>query len=143
MGSNERPLQLFQTVSSSLSFPTLTNGLFRFRIFYLWAKYNPKKSILQINTVQCVYVELCYKNFTFKKTNYNIDISIISDLPFDVMCFSLEKGCLWHSAKRTNDQFVSQNILRKKRRKCFNIVLGSVGKKQVKQYRNISRCILN
>ena len=29
----------------------------------------------------------------YKKSNYNIDISNISDLPFDVMCFSPEKLC--------------------------------------------------
>ena len=30
--------------------------------------------------------------------------------------------------KRTNDRYVSQNNLRKKRCKCFDIVLGSDGK---------------
>ena len=55
-------------------------------------KCNPKNSTLRINSVQCVYVELCYRNFTsiYKKLNYNIDISNIIDLPFDIMCFSLE-----------------------------------------------------
>ena len=82
-----------------------------------------EKSILQINAVQCVYVELCYKTFTskYKKSNYNIYIYNVSDLPFDEICFSLEKWCWWHSDKRTNDRYVSQNNLQKKRCKCFDI----------------------
>ena len=49
--------------------------------------------ILKINAVQFVYVEFCYKILTskYKKLNRNINISNISDLPFDVMCFSLGK----------------------------------------------------
>ena len=80
--------------------------------------------------------------FKIKKSNYNIDISNVSDLPFDGMCLSLEKLNWGHSAKITNNRYVSQNNLRKKRCKCFDIVLGSDGKKQGTQYRNISRCIL-
>ena len=113
--SPKRPLQLFQTVSSSVSFSNFPNSLVRFWILYLWVKCNPKNSILQINAVQFVYVELCYKTFTskYKKSKYNIDISNVSELPFDVMYFSLEKWCWWHSAKRTNDRRVSQNNLQK------------------------------
>ena len=50
-------------------------------------KCNPENSILKINAVHCVYVELCYKNFTskYKNSNYNIDLSSIYDLPFDVI----------------------------------------------------------
>ena len=38
------------------------------------------------------YVESCYKIFmsTYKKLNYNDDISNVSDLPFDEMCLFLE-----------------------------------------------------
>ena len=36
-----------------------------------------------------------------------------------------------------------KTIYEKKRCKCFDIVLGSDGKRQGKQYINISRCILN
>ena len=101
--------------------------------------------MLQINAAQCVYVELCYKAFTpkYKKSNYNIDISNVSDLTFDGMCFSLEKWCWWHSAKITNNWYVSQNNLQKKWCKCFDVELGSDGKLKGKKYRNISRCILN
>ena len=55
-------------------------------------KCNPKKSILQINAVQCVYVEFCYNIFTskYKKSNSNIDISNVSDLPFDGIFFFLK-----------------------------------------------------
>ena len=78
-----------------------------------------------------------------KTSNYKIVISNVSDLPFYVMCFSPEVLCWWHSAKRTIDWHVSQNNLRKKLCKCFDIVLGSDGKRQGKQYRNISGCILD
>ena len=51
-----------------------------------------ENSILEINAVQFVYVESCYKILTSKQNlNRNIDISNIYNLPFDVMCFSLEK----------------------------------------------------
>ena len=84
-GSPNLPLQLFQKDSSS----TLPNNLFRFLFLKLWVICNPKNSILKINAVQFVYVELCYKILTsrYKKSNRNINISNISDLPFDVMCF--------------------------------------------------------
>ena len=97
------------------------NSFVWFWILYLWVKCNPKNSILQINAVQCVYVELCYKIFTstYKKSNYNIDISNVSDLPFDGMCFFLEKWSRSHSSKRTNDPYVSQNSLRKKTVQMF------------------------
>ena len=110
--SHKLPLQLLQTVSSSVSFLIFPNSLVRFWILYLWVKCNPKNSILQINAVQCVYVEICYNIFTskYKKLNYNIDISNLSDLPFDGICFFLEKWSWWYSAKITNDRYVSQNI---------------------------------
>ena len=145
MRSPNRPLQLCQRVLSSVSFLTFPNFLVRFCILYLWVKCNPKNSILQINAVQCVYVELRYKNITskYEKLNYNIDISNVYDIPFDVMCFSLEKWWWWHSSKRTNDRYVSQNNLWKKTVQMFYIVLGSDRKRQGKQYRNTIRCILN
>ena len=59
-GSPKRPLQLCQTVSSS----TLPNSLVRFWFLKLWVICNPKNSTLKINTIQYVYVELCYKNLT-------------------------------------------------------------------------------
>ena len=48
---------------------------------------------MKINKVQFVYVKTCYKILTpkYKKPNRNINFSNISDLPFDVMCFSPEK----------------------------------------------------
>ena len=43
-------------------------------------------------STMCV-CRIVLQNFYIKiqKLNYNIDISNISDLPFDVICFSLEK----------------------------------------------------
>ena len=81
----KRPIQLLQNVSSSVSFSTLPNSLVWFWILYLWVKCIQKNSILQINSVQSVYVESCYKLYTstYKKAFYNIDISNVSDLPFD------------------------------------------------------------
>ena len=142
--SPKRPLQIFQTFSSSVNFSTLQNSLVWFWILYLWMKCNPKILILQINAVQCVHVESCFKCFTstYKKSNYNIDISNVSDLHFDAMCFFLEQWSWWHSAKITNDRYVSQNNLRKIRCKCFEIVLGSDSKNQGTQY-NKSRYILD
>ena len=54
---------------------------------------------------------IALQSFTskYKKMNCNINISNISDLPFDVMCFSLEKWFLWHLAKINNDRYVSWN----------------------------------
>ena len=140
----KRPLKPFQTVSSSVSSSTFPNSFVQFWIFYLWVKCNPKNSILQINAVQCVYVEPCYKIFTstYKKSNYNDDISNVSELTFDGILFFHEKWSRWHSAKRTNDWYVTQNNLRKIRWKCFDTVLGSDNKNQRTQY-NKSRCILD
>ena len=90
--SPKRLLQLFETVSSSVSFLILLNCLVRIWTLYLWVKRNPKKSILEINAVKLVYVESCYKIFisAYKKSNYNDDISNVSDLPFDEMCLFIE-----------------------------------------------------
>ena len=48
---------------------------------------------MKINAVQFVYVKSSYKSLTskYEKPNRNINISKVSDLPFDVMCCSLEK----------------------------------------------------
>ena len=55
-------------------------------------KGNPKKSILDINAVKCVYVESCYEILmsTYKELNKNDDIFHVSDLAFDEMCLCLE-----------------------------------------------------
>ena len=55
--------------------------------------FQSENSILKINAAQFVYVESCYKILTskYKKSKCNINISNISDLPFDAMCFSIEK----------------------------------------------------
>ena len=55
-------------------------------------KGNPKKLILEINAVKCVYVESSYKIFMskYKESNNNDDIYNVSDLPFDEMCLCLE-----------------------------------------------------
>ena len=102
-----------------------------------------KNSILQINAVQCVYVELCYKNFTSKckKSNYNIDISNVSDLPFYGICFSIGNEVDDTVPKEPTIDMFPKTIC-KKRCKCFDIVLGFDGKKQGTLYRNISRFFL-
>ena len=57
-------------------------------------KGNPKQLILDINGVESVYVESCYKIFmsTYKESKNNDDISHVSDLPFDEMCLFLERN---------------------------------------------------
>ena len=47
---------------------------------------------MKIDTVEFMYEELCYKRSTskYEKSNSNINISKISHLPFDMLCFSLE-----------------------------------------------------
>ena len=63
--SPKRPLQFFQPISSS----TFPNSLVWFWFLKLWVICNPKHSILKINAVKSVYVELCYKTFTSKYKN--------------------------------------------------------------------------
>ena len=48
---------------------------------------------MKINAVEFKYVESCYNISTskYEKSNSNIKISKISHLPFDMLCFSLEK----------------------------------------------------
>ena len=48
---------------------------------------------MKINAVQFVYVSFSLKTLTpkYEKLNLHINIFKISDLTFDVMCFSLEK----------------------------------------------------
>ena len=74
-----------------------------------------------------MYVESYYKIFssTYKKMSYNDDISNVSELSFDEMCLFLDEWSRWHSSKRTNDWYVTQNYLRKIQCKCFDTVLGS------------------
>ena len=74
---------------------------------------------------------------------YNIDISNVSDLPFDIICFSLENNVDKTVPKEPKIDMFLKSICETKRCKCFDIVLGSDGKKQGEQYINISRCILN
>ena len=47
---------------------------------------------MKINTVEFMYEESCYKSSTSKygKSNSNINISKISHLPFDMLCFHLK-----------------------------------------------------
>ena len=82
-----------------------------------------------------MYVESCYKIFTskYKFSNFNINISNISDLPFDVMCFSLENDVdATVPNEPTINRFLETNC-KQKRCKCFDIMLGSDGKRQGKQ----------
>ena len=55
-------------------------------------KVNTKESILDINSVNSVYVESCYKIFmsAYKRSNNNDDITQVSDLPSDEMCIFIE-----------------------------------------------------
>ena len=62
---------------------------------------------------KCITICVCrivWQNVYIKiqKSNYDIDISNLSDLPFDVICLSLDKWCWWHIAKWTNDRYVSR-----------------------------------
>ena len=47
---------------------------------------------MRTNSVEFMYEELCYKSSTskYEKSNSNINISNISHLTFDMLCFSLE-----------------------------------------------------
>ena len=58
----------------------------------LWEISN-QKLIIKINSVEFMYVESCYKSSTskYEKSNRNINISKIYNLPFDMFSFSLEK----------------------------------------------------
>ena len=95
-------------------------------------------------STMCV-CRIVLQNFYIKiqKSNYNIDISNVSDLPFDGMCFSLEKWGQGHSAKITNDRYVSQKKSTKKTVNLFWHCVRVRRKKQGSQYRNISRYILD
>ena len=135
--SSERSLQLKWGLISILfnfskqsPFQFFRNSLVWFWILYLWVKCNPKNSILQINSVQYVYVESCYKIFTstYKKSNYNVDISNVFYLPFDEMCLFIDEWSQWYRSKRTDNRYVTQNNPRKIRWKCFDTVLGSDSK---------------
>ena len=59
---------------------------------------------MKINAVNFVYVKLSYKSSTsiYEKSNSNIDIFKISHLPFNMLCFSLEKR--QQCAQRTDNQ---------------------------------------
>ena len=64
---------------------------------------------MKINAVEFMYEELCYKSPTskYKKSNDHIIISKILNLPFDMLCFYLEKW--WHSAQRIDNLQVPWN----------------------------------
>ena len=128
----------------SLLFDSVKQSYSILNLVFMSEMQSKKSDIANKCSTMCV-CRIVLQNFYIKiqKSNYNIDISNISHLYFDVMCFSLEKWRWRHSSKRNNDRYVSQNNLRKKRCKCFEIVLGSEGKRQGKKYRNIIRCILN
>ena len=70
---------------------------------------------MKINAVEFMYEELCYKSSTskYENSNSNINISNISHLPFDMLCFLLEKmmtqcSMHWQSAG-TIKQFMVKN----------------------------------
>ena len=48
---------------------------------------------MNINSLEFMYVELCYKSSTskYEKSKSNIKIPKISHLPYDMLCFSLLK----------------------------------------------------
>ena len=78
-----------------------------------------------------------------QKLNYNIDISNLSDLPFDVMFVSHKNDVYDTVPKESTIDMFLKTICENKWCKCFDIVIGSDGKRQGKKYRNISKCILN
>ena len=86
---------------SKASYSTFPNSLlFNFfkqscliLIFETMSNLQSEKFDIEIDAAQFVYVESCYKILTskYKKSKCNINISNISDLPFDAMCLSIEK----------------------------------------------------
>ena len=68
-----------------------------------------QNSVSKIINVCRILLQNVY--ITIKKSNYNIDISKVPELPFDGTCVFLEQWSRWHSDKRANDRYVSQNIL--------------------------------
>ena len=48
---------------------------------------------MKINAVEIMYVESCYNVSIskYKKSKSNIKIAKISNLPFDIFCFSIKK----------------------------------------------------
>ena len=80
-------------------------------------------------STMCVCIIVLQKIYIkFQKTNYNIDISNISNLPFDVMCFTLKKDVDDTVPKEPPIDMFLETICEKKRCKHFDIVLGSDGK---------------
>ena len=62
---------------------------------YLLEKIENNNQCSLIN--KFMYEKLCYKSSTWKneKSNSNIDISKISHLPFDILCYLLESMIAW------------------------------------------------
>ena len=62
---------------------------------------------------------------TYKESNYNDDISNVSDLPFDEMCLFLEWTKSTKQRQKNRQSICYSKQSEKMRCKCFDIVLGS------------------
>ena len=78
---------------------------------------------MKINVVEFMYVVSCYKSSTskYKKSNSNINISKISHLPFDMLCFSLENDDTGPNAPKIN-KFLETNR-GSELRKCYDNII--------------------
>ena len=72
---------------------------------------------MKINSVNFMYVELCYKSSTskYKKSKSNINIFKISHLPFDMFFFTLKMTTLCQMQRQS-----TRNLKRLVVQKCAN-----------------------
>ena len=69
---------------------------------------------MKINAVAFMYVESCYKSLTskYQKSNSDINISKIYRLPFDMLCFSLEKMTTLFQMHRQSKNILKRLVVR-------------------------------
>ena len=68
---------------------------------------------MEINAVEFMYEELCYKSSTskYEKSNSNINISKISHLPFDILCVFTRKMMTQVSTNRQSENTMKQPLV--------------------------------
>ena len=69
---------------------------------------------MKINAVEIMYVESCYNISIskYKKSKSNIKISMISNLPFGIFCFSIKKIMTLCQMQRKSTSFLKQLMFR-------------------------------
>ena len=79
---------------------------------------------MKINAVQFLYFKSSYKSLTskYEKSNSNINISKISHLPFDVLCFHLKKYDTVPNEPTINE-FIEMTSDSKLRKFYYNIII--------------------